>query len=83
MKGMDKMKLYTCSMHDCYIGESFLLGIFSTRDGAEHQAHVWLSGLGMGFELIDYDNEYNFYRAENGRHYTAHFEEFTLNELSF
>ena len=77
------MKLYTCSMHDCYMGTDFILGIFSDKGKAEHQAQVWLSGLGVGFELIDYDTEYNFYRDANDRHYTAHFEEFTLDELSF
>ena len=77
------MKLYTCSMYDCTNGQETLLGIFSTRQKAEHQAQVWLSGIGIGFELIDYDSEYNFYRTTSGNHYTAHFEEFTLDELSF
>ena len=78
------MKLYTCNMRDCTKGEETLLGIFSDRAKAEHQAQVWLTGCTKGaFELIDYDDEYNFYRDSVGNHYTAHIEEYTLNELLF
>lgn len=78
------MKLWTCSMRDCTKGEDILLGIFSERVKASNQAQVWLTGVtGGDFTLIDYDNEYDFYRDSVGNHYTAHIEEFTLDELSF
>lgn len=77
------MKLYTCSMHDCTEGKDILLGIFSSRDKAKHQAQIWLSGLNESFDLIDYDNEYDFFETASNHHYSAHYEEFNLNELSF
>lgn len=77
------MKLYTCSMHDCTEGKDILLGIFSSREKAEYQARVWLFGLNEFFDLIDYDNEYEFFETISNHHYSAHYEEFNLNELSF
>jgi len=80
------MKVWTCTMTDCYFGETVLLGVFSTRNTAEQQAQIWLTGETEGaFKLIDIDDDYMYYCNiyEKKYKYTAHFEEFTINEFSY
>lgn len=80
------MKVWTCTMTDCYFGETVLLGVFSTRSTAEQQAQIWLTGETEGdFRLLDADDEYIYYchGSERKYKYTAHLEEFNLNEFSY
>ena len=85
-----KMKLYACSV----IGESLgfatiLLGIFSDKDKAKTQAHVFMQGIGDLFEQIDHgyeadNDETLYYQTKHSKErYTFYIEEYKLNELSY
>ena len=87
------MNLWTCMMTDADFGETVLLGIFSDKFKAEEQARIWIEGVTEHRgEVNDRDldrttgEEIIYYRAKNGRtydHYTAHIEQYTLDEISY
>lgn len=81
------MPLYLCIVFDDYHG-MINLGIFSDREKAETQAHVYMQGVGELFEEVDRDIngdiETIWYQTIHDRvPYTATIEEFRLNELSY
>lgn len=81
------MKVWACTVCGASILNT-LLGIFSSRDKAETQAHVFMQGIGELFEEIDRDTtEYNttiYYQTVHGQEgYTATIEEYELDELSY
>ena len=89
------MELWICSMYDCSNMKTTILGVYSTRAGAESEARMWIMGIGVNVETIDRsvnpEMETIYYKAwipwdddkYSIQYYTATIEKFKLDEESF
>lgn len=83
------MELWSCIVYDFKSGEKVLLGIFSDKEKAKTQAHVFMQGVGDIFELVDHADEAEadetlYYKTKHtDERYTVYIERYHLNELSY
>jgi hypothetical protein len=84
------MELWLCSVWDCEEGLNYNLGIFSSKEKAQKQAEIFVSGFDNEMNEIDHDyadDWYKIYYSAKTDKYearlTATIEKFNLDEISY
>ena len=84
------MELWSCSVVSGALGlATFLVGIFSDKEKAKVQAHIFMQGVGDLFEQVDHgyegdSDEVLYYQTKHtDERYTFYIERYVLDELSY